>query len=172
MQGVVFNALHRVSRPLRGKLDTGGRDGLRSVPLLPLRLSPRCPLPAFGREYRGSVAVARRSPKSCRAGSTPALGAIFRIMKKPPTKDEKDYLGRVARLGCIVCGAPACVHHIRAGMGMGMRASHYDTIPLCWDHHQGPHGIHTLGTKVWQKIYGYERELVERVKKLLTKNSD
>lgn len=76
-------------------------------------------------------------------------------------------MGRVAALGCIVCGGPAMVHHIRSGMGMGQRASHYQTIPLCYNHHQGREGIHTIGTKVWQIIHGYERELLAKVLQLL-----
>lgn len=51
---------------------------------------------------------------------------------------------RVASLPCSVCGAPgpSNVHHIRAGQGMGQRADHFLTIPLCYEHHQGKTGIH------------------------------
>ena len=77
-------------------------------------------------------------------------------------KAEKAHLSAVAALGCIVCKAPACVHHIRTGQGMGQRASHFETIPLCHYHHQGAEGIHTIGTKRWQAKYGYERELLAK----------
>ena len=52
-------------------------------------------------------------------------------------KAEKEHLGKVAALGCIVChhegrfGVSAEVHHIRQGAGMGRRNSHFETIPLC-----------------------------------------
>lgn len=60
------------------------------------------------------------------------------------TAAERRRLARVAALPCVVCDAPgpSCVHHIREGQGMGQRAGHGLTIPLCWDCHQGPHGIH------------------------------
>lgn len=60
------------------------------------------------------------------------------------TSAEKRHLARVAQLPCGVCDAPgpSFVHHIREGQGMAQRASHYLTIPLCHDCHQGKHGIH------------------------------
>lgn len=53
------------------------------------------------------------------------------------TKDEKLHLSHVADLGCIACrkmgfiGTPAEIHHIRDGVGIGRRASNFETIPLC-----------------------------------------
>lgn len=61
---------------------------------------------------------------------------------------EKDYMGRVAALGCVVCrllghgASPAQVHHVRAGQGKGQRSGSYCTVPLCLDHHTGPRGVH------------------------------
>lgn len=81
-------------------------------------------------------------------------------------------MGRVAALGCIVCrklrlgATPAEVHHIREGTGKG-RASHYETLPLCYLHHRGADGIHTIGTKAWHRRYGSERELLVEVLQLL-----
>lgn len=43
---------------------------------------------------------------------------------------------RVAELGCIVCGDPASLHHIRSGQGMSQRAPDLLVIPLCPLHHQ------------------------------------
>lgn len=82
--------------------------------------------------------------------------------KKPANKLEREHMGLVAAIGCIVCRSPACIHHIRDGIGLGMRASHFETIPLCHHHHQGVEGIHTLGTKIWQGKYGSERELLKK----------
>ena len=63
------------------------------------------------------------------------------------TKDERDHMGRVADLCCVVCrneglgNTPAMVHHIGNGT-MGKRASNYEVIPLCPAHHQcGGHGV-------------------------------
>ena len=66
------------------------------------------------------------------------------------TKAERDHMGRVASLGRYLCRnmgygpTPAQVHNLREGQGMGQRASHYLTVPLCDTHHanSSPDGIH------------------------------
>lgn len=81
-------------------------------------------------------------------------------------------MARVADLGCIVCrklghhDTPAMLHHPRSGTGWG-RASHMDVLPLCYFHHQGAEGIHTLGSKAWARKYWTEAELLEDVRTLL-----
>ena len=88
--------------------------------------------------------------------------------KKPPTKAESDHMGLVAELGCCVCKRPAQVHHVG---NQGVRASHYETIPLCPYHHMdGPHGeaIHQ-GRRTWESRYGTERELLAKTLTLLKK---
>src|ERR1700730_8967654 len=94
-------------------------------------------------------------------------------MKTKPNAQELEYMGRVARLGCAICrrmgfeDSPAEVHHKRAGQGR-MRASHYETIPLCYEHHRGNTGIHQLGTKRFVVVYGVtEAELVTETQRLL-----
>ena len=89
-------------------------------------------------------------------------------------KAEKEHLSKVAALGCIVCrhlgyeGTPAEIHHPRRGTGLGQRASHYDAIPLCPEHHRGNTGIHGLGTKGFPKKWGFtEADLLDEVKMLL-----
>jgi hypothetical protein len=91
--------------------------------------------------------------------------------KRKANKAERDHMGRVAAMGCIVCedisgsiGTPANVHHIGNQV---VRASHFDTIPLCPHHHQwGGHGeaVHA-GRKTWEANFGTERDLLARVKK-------
>ena len=71
---------------------------------------------------------------------------------------EAAYLGRIARLGCIVCrqiqearGWPydppdaslqmTVIHHFRHGEGR-CRAENWLAIPLCVACHTGPDGIH------------------------------
>lgn len=91
------------------------------------------------------------------------------------TKDESRYLSRVVELGCIACrkmgvfDSPAGVHHIRQGIGKSQRASHYETLPLCGQHHQtGGYGVaFHAGPKVWQQTYGTERELLAEVHEML-----
>ena len=90
------------------------------------------------------------------------------------TKAEKEHLSKVAALGCMVCkrmgyeGTPAEIHHPRRGTGLGQRASNYDAIPLCPEHHRGNTGIHGLGTKGFPKRWGFtESDLLDEVKMLL-----
>ena len=80
----------------------------------------------------------------------------------------------MAALGCMVCrrmgyeGTPAEIHHPRRGTGLGQRASHYDAVPLCPEHHRGNTGIHGLGTKGFPKKWGFdESDLLDDVKMLL-----
>ena len=66
------------------------------------------------------------------------------------TKAEREYMGRVAALGCYLCRhlghgpTPAQVHHLREGQGMAQRASNYLVVPLCDAPHanSSPDGIH------------------------------
>jgi len=73
-------------------------------------------------------------------------------------KREKDYLSRVVELGCAVCrrlgfnDTPSEVHHLRTGQGR-KRASHYDSIPLCPEHHVGKTGYHSLGSSGFYTKY-------------------
>lgn len=67
------------------------------------------------------------------------------------TVAEAAHMDRVAALGCLLCGAPAEVHHIREGQGMAQRASNWLTVPLCPEHHRGASGLHGLGER------GFER---------------
>lgn len=93
------------------------------------------------------------------------------------TKDEKAHLARVADLGCMACrklgyiGTLAEIHHPRAGVGKGQRASHYDAIGLCPEHHRGlmhpvVPSIH-LAKRAFIERFGTEAELLVEVRKLL-----
>jgi hypothetical protein len=93
------------------------------------------------------------------------------------TKAEKAHLSRVAALGCIACylqgtpGTPAEIHHPRAGLGKGQRASHMDGIPLCPAHHRGTvhpaiPSIH-LAKRAFIKRFGTEEELLQLVQQLI-----
>ncbi|QTD88778.1 MULTISPECIES: Ref family recombination enhancement nuclease [Burkholderia cepacia complex] len=98
------------------------------------------------------------------------------MAKKAPTKAERDYMGRVAALGCAVCrrlglgDTPAIVHHQRTGQGWG-RASNYRTVPLCPPHHQfSGYGVHDMGREEFAEMYGFsEVDLVEETRQILAK---
>lgn len=95
-------------------------------------------------------------------------------MAKQATKAERDYMSRVAGLGCIVCGAfygvesEAEIHHIGNGT-MGTRASNYEVIPLCHAHHRtGGYGVAVhAGRKAFEKNYTTEQELLEMTREAL-----
>lgn len=78
-------------------------------------------------------------------------------------KAEAEYLGKLTRLGCIVCRqifksyeAPdsslqlTIIHHPREGQGGGQRAQNWLGIPLCVSHHVGKYGLHGNGNKIPQ----------------------
>jgi hypothetical protein len=91
------------------------------------------------------------------------------------TVDEKKHLDLLSQLGCVVCArlgygkSPAEIHHPRTkARGIGLKASHYDAIPLCPEHHRGQSGVHGMGTKRFAKHYGFdESDLLETTKILL-----
>ena len=90
-------------------------------------------------------------------------------MKKAATKKERAYMTAMAETGCIICNRPAELHHPRAGMGIGQRASHYDVIPLCHDHHRcAGYGVALhAGIEAFESNFGTEAELLEKAKSRL-----
>lgn len=90
------------------------------------------------------------------------------------TAFEKRYMGRVAALGCALCRrlglgeTPPQVHHRITGRGAGKKAPDTDTVGLCFHHHTGPEGLHTLGRRAWERLFGVtELELIEETQMLL-----
>lgn len=78
------------------------------------------------------------------------------------------HMGNVKRIGCVICTRPAEAHH-PVTMRRGTRASDFDTIALCFDHHSHqtplPHGeaIHK-GFETFCAKYGTEAELLEKTR--------
>ena len=90
-------------------------------------------------------------------------------MAKTKTRAEKHHLAKVAAFGCVACrvigyeDTPAEIHHIRSDAGLAQRASHYETIPLCPQHHRhGENAIHRSKAN-FEADFGTERELLEIV---------
>ena len=75
------------------------------------------------------------------------------------TKAERLHKNRLAQMACLICerlygqhpGGNVELHHIRTG-GWG-KGDYLTLIPLCYRHHQGADGIHTLGTKAWERRF-------------------
>jgi hypothetical protein len=82
----------------------------------------------------------------------------------------KRWMSLIAQLPCQLCEhigmGPTFgveLHHPREGAGMGQKSGHWLAIALCPDHHQGPLGIHGLGTQRFERMYGVtELELSNR----------
>lgn len=97
-------------------------------------------------------------------------------MSKPANKTERLWMGMVASLGCIACrrlGAgpsTAQVHHIRDGQGMGQRAPHVFTIPLCPNHHTGVQLSVHMTHKTFERVIGTEQELLAQTIEEVARN--
>lgn len=96
------------------------------------------------------------------------------VVRQTKTAEDKRHMDRVAQLGCIVCRRQGIfsplveLHHPRRGAGMGQRAAHQDVLPLCYEHHRGDTGVHGLGTKGFEKHYGFnEADLLADVAEAL-----
>ena len=95
--------------------------------------------------------------------------------KKPPNKAEDAHIKKVLSMGCIVCvnleygETPAVPHHIGNG-ATGMKASNYEIIPLCPEHHtQGGYGVAVhQGRAKWESNFGTEHELLRQVMEWLS----
>jgi hypothetical protein len=96
-----------------------------------------------------------------------------------PKRDlDPDYLARVADLPCCVCELLGVeqkfsteVHH-KLVRGKGIRASDYETMPLCFAHHsaQTPlpfgHAVHK-GTKSFEAQYGTQDDHIKETQRKL-----
>jgi len=84
-------------------------------------------------------------------------------------KAEKEYQARVRALGCIICERPASIHHIRDGMGKSQKNGEMEVLPLCPYHHQngGLGNAFHAGRTTWERCWGTERELQQKVKERL-----
>lgn len=75
---------------------------------------------------------------------------------RPANAAEKRHHDRIAAIGCLVCQRPANVHHIHSDGYERQLRDHRYVAPLCWDHHQGPQGIHAIGHFPFVEAYGID----------------
>lgn len=86
------------------------------------------------------------------------------------TKAEDQYKAKLADMACVICerihgqhpGGYVELHHLRTG---GWGKNDYTTLmPLCYNHHRGAEGIHTMGTKAWERHFDVsQRDLLALV---------
>jgi len=76
------------------------------------------------------------------------------------TEAATRWLQRVGALQCVLCmylgvrqRTPTMRHHVREGQGLGQRASDFLVVALCAECHQGPSGLHGLGTLGFYRRY-------------------
>jgi len=87
-------------------------------------------------------------------------------------KERKQRFDLISQMGCCICQRPAEIHHLigHKYKGMGMKADDIYTIGLCPEHHRGNQGIHHLGMRIWEDIYGSQDYHLTRVEKFIEKN--
>lgn len=76
----------------------------------------------------------------------------FKVEVFPAPRHE----ARLRTMGCLVRGCrrePIHLHHAKS-RGAGGRPE--DLVPLCWWHHVGPGGGHTMGWKTWERRNGLD----------------
>lgn len=80
------------------------------------------------------------------------------------TKAELIHKGRLAQLGCMACRrihgphdpGPVELHHLRTG-GWG-KGGFKTLMPLCPGHHRGSMGVHGMGTRAFERHYGFTQQ--------------
>lgn len=102
----------------------------------------------------------RRSPlKAKRDKPRRNEGRVAHERMKPRDRKEPAYLGFIAALGCLVCGAPATVHHVTSDGFQRLTKTDRRVAPLCPRHHMiqwGPHeSVEALGHAGFEAHYGF-----------------
>ncbi len=84
------------------------------------------------------------------------------------THAAKAHMARVAAMPCIICHkpGPSAVHHCISGRYGQHKASDFDTLPLCWNCHQGPNGIHA-SKRDWEALHGFDTDYLPIVAAML-----
>jgi hypothetical protein len=91
--------------------------------------------------------------------------------KKAPTKAEREHMGKIKQLPCVVCDhpPPSDCHHITQ---CGRRLGHLHTLPLCYECHRGNNGFSGINRSAWDKSLSNQLHLLEKVKKMLKEQED
>jgi len=80
--------------------------------------------------------------------------------RKATTAVERRHLGRLAAMGCLVCGSEPTIHHVTSDGHQRLARVHSRTAPLCPRHHMiqfGPHeSVEALGHAGFTATYGID----------------
>jgi len=97
---------------------------------------------------------------------------------KKPTKAETKWIESIVEYGCVVCRnegkhTPPQVHHIN---GSKKEGCHFDTIPLCYYHHQGHNDDSAYTSRHpfkarFEERYGTDLELLAQIREELAARS-
>lgn len=98
-------------------------------------------------------------------GALGPKGTQFRPQLRDTGK-RPDYLRAVRELPCCICVAwglnqttPTHAHHTICGRFGQRKTLDILAVPLCWQHHQGPDGIHTRKTW-WVNQFGPDTDWI------------
>lgn len=121
---------------------------------------------------RKTPLVAKREPfrTNTFGGGQRVPKRVIRRRRPKASRAEQFHMNLVAAMGCIVCRhqgvlKKAALHHVRTGYGFAQRASHWEVLPLCPDHHQnGGFGMaFHAGERTWMAKFGTEIALLAEV---------
>ncbi len=86
--------------------------------------------------------------------------------KKAATKAERERMGKIKQLPCIVCNhaPPSDCHHITQ---CGRRLGNEFTLPLCYEDHRGKRGFSGTNRGAWDKSLSNQLLLLEKVNLML-----
>jgi hypothetical protein len=89
-------------------------------------------------------------------------------LKAAPPRRDKAMLDRIRALPCVICNqpGPSHAHHVISGRYSQRKAGDDKAIPLCWNHHQGPEGIHT-NKAAWEAAHGPDTGFLPMVADIL-----
>lgn len=88
--------------------------------------------------------------------------------------ERRQRFDKLSKYGCCICRKPAEIHHLIGfkWRGMGQKADDINTIPLCVDHHRGNVGIHHLGMKKWEDVFGEQEYHLNQINKFVNETSN
>ncbi len=113
---------------------------------------------------------------NARFGDLAGRGPLGLKAAKPVrgTAEAKRHLARVKALPCVICKrpGPSDAHHVFCGRYGSMKASDFETIPLCKQHHQhGPEAIHNA-KESWEAAHGPDWGFLPLVRALLDETTE